>query len=302
MPQGSVLGPLLFDIYIDDVVGVLGEQCLIYADDLKIFTNISGMEDCLCLQQKICFLSRWCELNSLPLNAGKCNMMTFARVQSPTLFDYRVGNSRVVRPEYVDDLGVRFDCQMTFVPHISHVVGAAFRRLGFIIRNSSDFRNHQTLFILFKALVRPVLEYASVVWAPMYDIHVAALEKVQRRFLKYVSFKIDGVYPSLGIDEQQLLDRFEMPSLQSRRQMHSVLFLHDLMHRNIDCDRIRSNFILREPRPSIRNSLVFKVPQPHTNVMLNSPVYRMLKNYGLIADKCDVFVATKTQVRLCFAV
>lgn len=300
VPQGSVLGPLLFNIFINDVVDVLDSQCYLYADDLKIFSSITNRTDCDCLQKRLLRLNEWCKLNNLLLNPGKCKVMTFARIRAPILFHYTLNQTILERPAYVRDLGVHFDSQLTFIPHIDYIVNRAFARLGIIVRNSLDLARVETFSRLFCALVRPILEYGSVVWSPIYCVHSYSLERVQRRFLKFMSFKLDGVYPPRGMDNQLLLDRFEWFSLETRRQMFSVLFLYDLIHHNLVCDTLDNYLVLREPVPSIRHRFLFRFPQPNTNVMVASPLYQMLRNYDMVSRKCNVFTASKAVIRSCF--
>ena len=96
----------------------------------------------------------------------------------------------------------------SFINHIENTISSALRILGFIIRNSRDFQNLETLRLLYFSLVRLKLEYASFVWCPTYKIHSANLERVQRRFLKYMVFRQDGIYPAVGYPHQDLLNRF----------------------------------------------------------------------------------------------
>jgi hypothetical protein len=91
-----------------------------------------------------------------------------------------------------------FDNKLSFVPHINVVVTKAFQALGFIIRCSMHFRNIDTLKLLYCAYVRSKLEYGSIIWDPGYQRYVGKIETIQRRFLKFLAFKTDGVYPERG--------------------------------------------------------------------------------------------------------
>ncbi|XP_044745912.1 uncharacterized protein LOC123307602 [Coccinella septempunctata] len=138
--------------------------------------------------------------------------MSFSRSKSVVIFQYNIEGSVLGRVTEYRDLGVLFDQRLTFVPHVRATVSDGLRTLGFIIRNSRDLSETGSLFLLFTALVRSKLEYGCVVWNPGYKIHIESLEKIQRRFLKYVSFKIDGVYPCRGIQDGYLLSRFNVNS------------------------------------------------------------------------------------------
>jgi ribonuclease P/MRP protein subunit RPP40 len=74
VPQGSVCGPLLFNLFINDVVDDFSCEVLLYADDIKIFTKINSLIDWVRLQNNLDKIMSWCESNSLPLNISKCNI------------------------------------------------------------------------------------------------------------------------------------------------------------------------------------------------------------------------------------
>ena len=130
--------------------------------------------------------------------------MTYTTSARPVIFDYNVDGAVLQRPDTLIDLGVIFDKELTFVPHVNNVVAKSFKTLGFIIRMSRDISNICTLKILYYAFVRSKLEYASLVWNPHYNTHIDALESVQRRFVKLLWFKSDGVYPEVGFPQQEL--------------------------------------------------------------------------------------------------
>jgi hypothetical protein len=101
---------------------------------------------------------------------------------------------RLARVESVIDLGITFDNKLSFVPHINvDITFQALQALGFIIRFSTHFRNIDTLKLLYRAYVRSKLEYGSIIWDPSYQRYVDKIETIQRRFLKFLAFKTDGV-------------------------------------------------------------------------------------------------------------
>ena len=79
VPQGSILGPLLFSIFINDLPDCIKTNLLMFADDVKLFKKISNINDCLELQRDIDRLTDWCETNRLQLNPDKCKIMSYTR-------------------------------------------------------------------------------------------------------------------------------------------------------------------------------------------------------------------------------
>ncbi|KAJ3655417.1 hypothetical protein Zmor_014549 [Zophobas morio] len=107
--------------------------------------------------------------------------------------------------------------------------------LGFIMRNGRMFNDIMALKTLYYGFVVSKLEYGSIVWSPLYLSHQLQLERVQRKFLKYISFKIDGSYPERGIDYSSLLHRHGLSSLSDRRGFQCSKFMLKLITNKIDC-------------------------------------------------------------------
>lgn len=275
VPQGSNLGPLLFDIFVDDIVNDLDVNCLIYADDLKIYCHITCIDDCITLQNNLNKINEWCYINKLPLNALKCNVMTYSNKVNVNKFDYTLDDIVLKRPETFQDLGVTFDQKLSFNHHIDNIITCCFKALGFIVRNTTDFSNTSTLKLLFFTFVRSRLEYASIIWCPHYNIHVQNVERVQRRLLKFCCYKEDGVYPPIGLPNSDLLDRFSLDSLQMRREKSQIIYLYKLLNNMVDCPQILSMLNFHVPRPSVREKPTFHLDTPRTNVKKFSLLYGM---------------------------
>lgn len=300
VPQGSVLGPLLFNIFINDLVKEVEVRSLLFADDLKIYRVIDSYDDALQLQNCIAKVVKWCINNNLSLNISKCYVMTFTKKVNPILFKYNIDGTILVRPEVIRDLGVVFDPKLTFTPHVQFIIECALRSLGFVLRNGREFSDIETLKTLFVAFCRSRLEYVSLVWSPAYNVHITALERVQRKFLKSLCFNIDGFYPPQGYPEDMLLDRFNMQSLHLRRAEHSVLLLFKIIHGIQDCPDILSNINFKVNRMNARNKNTFYTPTTRTNSASNSPLIRMLCSFGDVENELDIFNCTVRTIKQCF--
>ena len=89
VPQWSVLGPLLFNLFIDDIASDVGNECWMIVDDVKIFAEIEGPTDCRKLQSNHDKIVSWCSVNWLPLNTKKCTIMPFSKESTTGIkFDY----------------------------------------------------------------------------------------------------------------------------------------------------------------------------------------------------------------------
>ena len=111
------MAPLLFNVYVNDIVQVLECDLLVYADDLKIFNVINSWDDCYMLQNSLDNLYQWCVSNDLQLNIAKCNVVTYYRLQNPIIFNYKVDTEAITMKTCVDDLGITFDSRLEFNSH-----------------------------------------------------------------------------------------------------------------------------------------------------------------------------------------
>nr|CAH7744555.1 unnamed protein product [Callosobruchus chinensis] len=288
VPQGSNLGPLLFIIYVNDLCESLACNKLMFADDLKLFASISDWNDCVILQEQIAYLENWCAKNRLVLNISKCRILTFSRKISTIMYPYKISNVLLERSDNIKDLGVYFDSHLTFNHHIREIVKSAYCTYGFIVRNCRQFGT-STLLMLFLTLVVSKLEYGALIWSPIYDLYKNSIERVQRRFLKYLCFKNDSVYPPRGCDYSMLLSRFEVTSLTTRRELISVVFLYKMLHGSIDCSTLLSQLNFLVPRFASRLSKTFFSKKAQTNLLSKAPLNFMCYNANKIDSVCDIF-------------
>lgn len=141
VPQGAHCSPLLFNLFINDIVSsVSNSSCLLFADDMKIYRTVSNVNDCQLLQRDLDRMGDWCKVNGLSLNASKCSVISFSKKRSPRfLFDYDLNHVHLTRVDLVRDYrGIGFDCSLSFNEHINIIANKALKTLGFVLRNCKD--------------------------------------------------------------------------------------------------------------------------------------------------------------------
>lgn len=163
-----------------------------------------------------------------------------------------------------------------------------------------DFRDQVTCKLLFYTLVRTKLEYASIVWSPIYNIHISNLENIQRKFLKAMHLKYLGSYPSRGFPQESLLSMFDADSLLKRRIGHSQIFLYKLLNNKIDCPSLLAKLNFHVPRINARQSDFFSIPLYHSNILRQSPLVQMMVNYNEHSHHFDIFNSSECLIKKVF--
>lgn len=215
-------------------------------------------------------------------------VISYSRTKNPIQFNYTINGISLDRLETIKDLGVVFDVNFSFIPHIDQLVADASRVLGFILRNCRHFSNVSTFKLLFYSFVRSKLDYGSAVWSPIYICHSHSVESVQRRFLKYLIFREDGTYPPRGLEHSQVLTRFGELPLTVRRDSQLVSFLFKLLNSKIDCPFLLEKISFHVPRVGARHHPTFSLTLPRSNVLSQSPIHRMCHKFNLISASCDI--------------
>ena len=189
MQQSSVLGPLLFTIYIDDVVTRISPSSSIslYTDDVALYRSISSPADYIILQADITAIVTCVEEEKhLKLHVDKCNLMLISRkrtcsIPTPPLFA-KVG-SPLKQVDSVKHLGVLLTSDLSWNEHITRICNKTRKLIGLLYRRFHHC-SPEVLLKLYKAFIRPHLEYAPQVWDPHLVKNIDLLEKTQKFALR----------------------------------------------------------------------------------------------------------------------
>ena len=224
--QGSVLGPLLFLIYILDLEDVLnGSLSLTFADDTKLSKGVSDVTDHDILQQDILCAAEWAAKNNMLLHESKFQLLSYRLNQSALVRNlpftaelsfYTTATGCMILPEdHVRDLGVILSADGSWSKHISGIVRKASLLSGWVFSVFRD-RSPEIMLQLYKTMVRPLLEYCCLVWCPSGVGDIKAIENVQRCFTR----RLDGMK---GLDYWARLKELKLMSLQRRRQRYMLI-------------------------------------------------------------------------------
>lgn len=181
VPQGSVLGPVLFLIYINDLEEGIENWILKFADDSKIFSRIQDTDDRLRLQKDLNQSLEWSREWQMKFNVEKCKVMHVG--SSNPRYTYEMDGSEIQVIHEEKDLGVTIVDNLKTSVHCAHQYAKANRMLG-LLRRTFKTRSKPVLLKMYKSVVRPHLEYCSSVWSPHYKKDKELLEKIQHRFTR----------------------------------------------------------------------------------------------------------------------
>ena len=184
VPQGSVLGPILFLIYINDLPDSTMSKVRLFADDTAIYLAVSSLEDAQILQQDLDHLHEW-ELEwDMEFNPSKCVVIHVTRSRTPIPSQYLLHGQVLESVAGSKYLGMEISSNLLFNDHIQNITTSASRSLGFLRRNIRS-KNPALREIAYKTLVRPLVEYLLTVWSPHTDQNIDKLEMIQRRAARW---------------------------------------------------------------------------------------------------------------------
>ena len=219
--------------------------------------------------------------------------MTFGRTRVPFEYTYLVSGVPLKRVNTVTDLGVKFDPALNFHGHIMDIANASYFRLGFVLRNARPFREPTTARLLYTFLVRSKLEYCSLIWSPHEALYSLMIERVQKRFLRFLYMKVYGYYPYL-YPTAFLLGMLEFNSLEVRRNVHLVRFVFDLLRGRIIVPDLLSSIFIRVPANYVRGRHhdLLAISLARTNLFREAPLSRAARFINAITSsrhECDIF-------------
>ncbi len=196
VPQGSIIGPILFVLFINDLPSRLSPDTMLelYADDTKIWRAIKSYSDHLTLQNDIIGLNTWALENKMKFHLDKCKILSILNQKSPLnilpipfiKFQYFLGDDPLDYTNTEKDLGVLVSVNFRFDDHWNKILAKAAQQLGLMRRTCSFVQDSRRRRALFLALVRSQFEHCSPIWRPTSKTALDRFEAFQKKCIKWV--------------------------------------------------------------------------------------------------------------------
>ena len=227
VPQGTVLGPLLFLCFVNDIPGIVSSTVRLYADDVLLYRVVNSTEDCNRLQHDLNALYKWAETWKMLFNTTKCYYVRFTNKHQIVQHTYHINDHILDERDVMKYLGILIDSKLSWSAHIDYTVKKANVTLSFLVRNfkhcSSDVKLKCYL-----SLVRPILEYASIIWSPCHITLINRIESVQRRSARFILNNYER-YSSVTA----MLEQLNLSPLVTRRTCNRIVMMFKIFKKAV---------------------------------------------------------------------
>lgn len=276
VPQGTVLGPLLFLLHINDLPSVVSSQVRLFADDCLMYRPIRSMADQDKLQLDLAALELWGDTWGMRFNATKCNIMRISRSRNPLTRMYSLCGHVLAEVDIAKYLGINISSELSWSPHVSSVASRANSTLGFLRRNlrQCPMKLKETAYI---ALIRSSLEYAASIWDPYLKRDIDALERVQRRAARFTK----GDYGTTS-SVTAMLTELGWHQLADRRRDLRLALLYKIVHGHVAVPVDSLNLTHKDSRTRSKHGLTFRHPSAKTNELKNFFINRTVPDWNLL--------------------
>ena len=272
LAQGSVLGPLLFNLFVNDITDNFNPlvRAKLFADDLKVYSEISV---CSSFQFHLDLIHAWSTTWQLPISYSKCNILVLGNSSSNINFSFP--SVIIKQAQIIRDLGVLVEPDLKFINHIHSIIDKANLRSSLVFRSFLS-HNSSNLLRAYKTYIRPLLEYASSTWSPSLITQIMALEMVQKKFTKRIPDISDLNY-------KDRLHSLKLQSLEHRRLICDLVLCYKIVHNNL-CMTFTDLFKFPNITSLRRHSLQLYCPVLKSNLHKGSFAYRVISPWNSLPE------------------
>ncbi|KAJ4428390.1 hypothetical protein ANN_24410 [Periplaneta americana] len=217
VPQGSVLGPLLFIIYVNDLCQDITSNVRLFADDCIIYRKIRNNSDVDAIQTDLNNIFNWALKHRMKINGSKSKSITFCKTREETSLNYEFNGVVIPQEQCCKYLGVYLNSKLSWGEHVDNVTGKAWRALHFIMKilRKASPKSRE---IAYLTLVRPLMEYGTTCWDPYRIYQINSLERIQYRAAKFVKGKRE--------DGNDTIKELKWETLENRRRKTRITSMY----------------------------------------------------------------------------
>jgi hypothetical protein len=292
--QGSILGPLLFAIYINDITKIILFGVLyLYADDVTLVIEHENFEEALAqANADLLSINKWLSKNKLVVNKIKCKYMLICGKKShPLDFGLKIGDHNLEKSKCLKILGVFFDESMTFSTHCDNVYKKLSKRVGFLFR-IRQLVPKKFLPTLYNAIFFPVYSYASILWGFTYKTHIDPIVKIQKRSIRAVSFSKWNDHTLPIFKNLKIMNFNTHVYYESCKYIHKVLN-HNCSGYGIDFFKYKiSKYLTRS-----QENKCLEIPKNKSKLFQNSIFFAGVKIWNDLSLELKLIVKSKSFVK-----
>ena len=286
VPQGSVLGPLLFLLYINDIANVSNLFfTILFADDTNLFINGKNVHNLIeSINQNLKKLVEWLKLNRLSLNVSKTNYMVFSLKKSVTFTSEIYINQDALKRVYSKKfLGIIIDSKLTWKEHVNHIRNKISKALGILYKSRKIFKV-STLLTIYYSFVYPYLIYCIEIWGSANDNVIYPLLKLQKRVVRTI------VNAKFRAHTQPIFIKLNILNVSKLYEHFIILFMYKFNKGMLpsfvkDMFTVTTGLHSYETRQAASYKLY--VPKGKTNAIYKTIRFKGIQFWNLILNKID---------------
>ena len=262
VPQGTVLGPILFLIYVNDITENIKCNIRLFADDCLLYKELTRDSDCKILQDDLSTLCQWSEKWQMCFNVDKCHIMKIGN-KVPSKYNYQMLGKELKVVNNHPYLGVEIDKNLNWNQHIINITNKATWKLNFLQRNMHKCPP-KIKERVYNTLVKPGLEYCAAVWDPYTKTNIDKIEKVQLRAARFVYNKpYNKKMKGNQVGAASLVTKLNWTTLEKQRKDLRLIMLYKIANQKIS---VPKSYLPEKTTTTSRNRNQNSYVMPRTTI------------------------------------
>ena len=292
VPQGSILGPLLFILFLNDLPKAIKHcRVSIYADDTCVYlASKDPIQLQTMLNEDLESMSKWYSHNELLLNAKKCKLILFGTKKALLKFqgiNIQIDGCRLEIMNEFKYLGVILDKHLSWTPQIENVKAKILRNF-YVLRRTRPFIDKSIAITLYNTMIQSYFDYCNIIWSNPHSVQVTKLQTLQNRALRIV-LNVDYRH-----NRRNLFENLKIDCLSIRIKKSLLILIFKMIHKIVP-ESICSRITFKENAYDLRNhKCILNLDKPRSNYMKNSSLYTAIKLFNALPENLRTEINIKS--------